>query len=161
MWLISVLRPMCAQGAGVFKFGVQLSHSLILVTESSNMAPHGKELSEDLKRRIVALQEDGQGYKKIANTLKLICSIVAEIIQRFKRAGSTQNRPRVGRPEKLSARTEHHIQMLSLKDRRRSAVSVAAEIEEVAGVNLLVLRPYAALYIKLVYVAVSSGGSLF
>ena len=103
-------------GAGVFKFVVQLSHSLILVTESSNMAPHSKELSEDLKRRIVALHEDCQGYKKIANTLKLSCSTVAKIIQRLKRAGSTQNRPRVGRPKKLSACAERHIQMLSLKD---------------------------------------------
>ena len=92
------------------------------------MAPYGKELSEDLKRRIVALHEDGQGYKKIANTLS--CSTVAKIIQRFKRAGSTQNRPRVGRPKKLSAR---HIQMLSLKYQRRSPVSIAAEIEEVGG----------------------------
>lgn len=117
----------------MFKFVVQLSHSLILVTESSNMAPHGKELSEDLKRRIVVLHEDGQGYKKIANTLKLSCSTVAKIIQHFKRAGSTQNRPRVGRPKKLSARAQRHIQMLSLKDRRRSAVSIAAEIEEVGG----------------------------
>ena len=89
-------------GACAFIFVVQLSHSLILVTESSNMAPHGKELSEDLKRRIVALHEDGQGYKKIANILKLSCSTVAKIIMRFKRAGSTQNRPRVGRPQKLS-----------------------------------------------------------
>ena len=87
----------------MFKFVVQLSHSLILVTESSNMAPHGKELSEDLKRRIVALHEDGQGYKKIANTLKLNCSTVAKILQHFKRAGSTQNRSRVGGPKKLSA----------------------------------------------------------
>ena len=79
------------------------------------MAPHGKELSEDLQRCIVALLEDDQGYKKI--------------IQRFKRAGSTQNR--VGRPKKLSTRAERHIQMLSLKDRRRSAVSIAAEFEEV------------------------------
>ena len=46
----------------MFKFVVQFSHSLILVTESSNMAPHGKELSEDLKRHIVALHEDYQGY---------------------------------------------------------------------------------------------------
>ena len=97
------------------------------------MAPHGKELSEDLKRRIVALHENGQGYKKIDNTLKLRCSTVAKIIQRFKRAGSTQNRPRVGCPKKLSARTERHIQMLSLKNRHRSAVSIAAEIEEVGG----------------------------
>ena len=97
------------------------------------MAPHSKELSEDLKRRIVALYEDGQGYKKIANTLKLSCSTVAKIIQRFQRAGSTQNRRRVGCPKKLSVCTERHIQMLYLKDRRRSAVSIAAEIEEVGG----------------------------
>ena len=36
----------------------------MLVTEGSNMAPHGKELSEDLKWQIAALHEDGQGYKK-------------------------------------------------------------------------------------------------
>ena len=66
----------------------------------------------------------------MANTLKLSCSTVAKIIQRFKRAGSTQNRPRVCCPKKVSAR---HIQMLSLKDRRRSAVTIAAEIEEVGG----------------------------
>ena len=124
----------------MFKFVVQLSHSLILVTESSNIAPHGKELSEDLKRRIVVLHEDDQGYKKIANTLKLSCSTVAKIIQRFKRAGSTQYRPRVGRPKKLSTRTERHIQMLSLKDRRRSHVSIAAEIEEV-GVQPVSAQP--------------------
>ena len=73
----------------MFKFVVQLSYSLLLVTESSNMAPHGKGLSEDLKRRIAALHKDGPGYKKIANTLKLSCSTVAKIIQRFKRAAST------------------------------------------------------------------------
>ena len=112
---------------------MQLSHCLILVTESSNTAPHGKELSDDLKRHIVALHEDDQYYKKIANTLKLSCRTVTKIIQRFKRGGSTQNRSRVGRPKKLSARAECHIQMLSLKDRRRSAVSIAAEIEEVGG----------------------------
>ena len=112
---------------------MQLSHSLVLVTESSNMAPHGKELSEDLKRCIVALQEDGQGYKKIANTLKLSCSTVAKIIQCFKRVGSTQNRPRIGRPKKLSAHAGHHIQMISLKDWRWSNVNIAAEIEEVVG----------------------------
>ncbi|KAI3361363.1 hypothetical protein L3Q82_013547 [Scortum barcoo] len=42
------------------------------------MAPCGKELSEDLKKRIVALHKDGLGYKKIANTLKLSCSTVAK-----------------------------------------------------------------------------------
>ena len=97
------------------------------------MVPHDKKLSEDLKRHTVALHEDGQGYKKFANTRKLSSSTVAKIIQRFKSAGSTQKRNRVGRPKKLSAHAEHHIQMLSLKDQRRRAVSIAAEIEEWRG----------------------------
>ena len=63
--------------------------------------------------------------------MKLSCSIVAKIIQCFESAGSTQNRPRVVRPKKLSAHAERYIQMLSLKDWCRSAVSIAAEIEEV------------------------------
>ena len=71
--------------------------------------------------------------KKVANTLKLSFSTVSKIIKRFKRAGSTLNWPRIGRPWKLSARAERHIQMLSLKDWRRSAVSIAAEIEDVRG----------------------------
>ncbi len=59
-----------------------------------NMAPHGKKLSEDLKKIIVALHKDGVDYKKIAKTLKLSCCTVAKTIQRFNRTGSTQNRPR-------------------------------------------------------------------
>ncbi len=35
------------------------------------MAPHGKELSEDLRIRIVALHKDGRGYKKFGNSLEL------------------------------------------------------------------------------------------
>ncbi len=97
------------------------------------MAPHGKELSEDLKKIIVALHKDGVGYKKIAKNLKLSCSMVAKTIERFNRTGSTQNRPRHGRPKKLSAR----------------------------GVSLSVLRPYAAHCIKLVCMAVVPEGSLF
>ncbi len=47
------------------------------------MAPHGKEFSEDLKKNCVALHKDGVGYKKIAKTLKLSCSMVAKTIQQF------------------------------------------------------------------------------
>ncbi len=97
------------------------------------MAPHGKELSEDLKKIIVALHKDGVGYKKIAKTLKLSCSTVTETIQRFDRTGSTQNRPCYGRLKKLSARAQHHIQRLCLGNRCMSAASIAAEVEGVGG----------------------------
>jgi len=38
-----------------------------------------KQLSKDLRSRIVTLHKDGQGYKKIGNTLKLRYSTVAMI----------------------------------------------------------------------------------
>ncbi len=97
------------------------------------MAPHGKELSEDLKKVIVALHKDGVGYKKIAKTLKLSCSTVAKTIQRFNRTCSTQNRPCPGRPKKLSARVQRHIQRLCLGNRRMSAARIAAEVEGIGG----------------------------
>ncbi len=87
------------------------------------MAPHGK----------VALHKDGVGYKKIANTRKLSCSIVAKTIERFNRTGSTQNRPCHGRPKKLSARAQHHIQRLCLGNRHMSAANIAAEVEGVGA----------------------------
>ncbi len=98
----------CEWGAGVFN--VVLSLSLSHTGHwKFNMAPHGKELSEDLKKIIVVLHKDGVGYKKIAKTQKLSCSTVFKSIQRFNTTGSTQNSPRHARPKKLSARAQRHI----------------------------------------------------
>ncbi len=85
------------------------------------------------KKRFVVLHKDGVGYKKIAKTLKLSCSTVAKTIQRFNWTGSTQNRPRHGRPNKLSACAHHHIQRLCLGNRHMSAASISAEVEWVGG----------------------------
>ncbi|CAI9621282.1 unnamed protein product [Staurois parvus] len=73
------------------------SHSLILVTGSSTWHLMAKKLERFLKLYNYALHKDGLGYKRMAKTLKLICSMVAKTIQWFNRTGSTQNRPRHGR----------------------------------------------------------------
>ncbi len=44
-----------------------------------------------------------------------------------------ENRPRHGRPKKLSARDQHHIQRLCLGNRCMSAASIAAEVEGGGG----------------------------
>ncbi len=92
-----------------------------------------KTLRGSEKKRIVALHKDGVGYKKIAKTLKLSCSTVTKTIQQFKRTCSTQKRPRHGRPKKLSARAQGHIQRLCLGRRRMRAASIAAEVKGVGG----------------------------
>ncbi len=119
-------------GSRCVKFGV------ITLTLSywSLEVQHGTSWQRTLwgsEKIIVALHKDGIGYKKIAKTLKLSCSTVAKTIQRFNRTGSTQNRPRHGRPKKLSARAQRHIQRLCLGNRRMSAASIAAEVEGVGG----------------------------
>ncbi len=76
-----------------------------------NMASHGKELSEDLRIRIVALHKDGLGYKKFGNSLGLSYSTVP--IQRFSKTGFTRNRPRKGRSMKLSPCSVRQMQKLA------------------------------------------------
>ncbi len=56
---------------------------------------------------------------------------MAKTIQRFNRTGSTQNRPGLARPKKLSARAQRHIQRLCLGNRRMSAASITADVEGV------------------------------
>ncbi len=159
MWIVSVKRSQVWMGSRCVKFGV------IALTLSywSLEVQYGTSWQRTLwgsEKKNVALHKDGVGYKKIANTLKLSCSTEAKTIQRFNRTSSTQNRPHHGGPKKLSAHAQHHIQRLCLGNRHMSAASIAAEIEGV-GVSLSVLRPYAAHFIKLVYMAVVLEGSLF
>ncbi len=56
------------------------------------MAPHGKELSEDLRIRIVVLHKDGVGYKKFGNSQELSYSTVASVVQRFPFMGTPLHR---------------------------------------------------------------------
>ncbi|KAI2667314.1 ATP-dependent DNA helicase Q1 [Labeo rohita] len=98
-----------------------------------NKAPHGKELFEDLRMRIVALHKDGLGYKRFSNNLKLSYSIVARFIQRLSKIGSIRNRPHKGQSMKLSACSVRHVQNLASKNRCMSAASIALEVAEVEG----------------------------
>ncbi len=97
------------------------------------MAHHSKELSEDLRMKIVALHKDGLGYKKFGNSLELSYSTVARVIQRFSKTGFSRNRPCKGRSKKLSPCAVRQVQTLALKNRRMSAVSIALEVVEVEG----------------------------
>ncbi len=120
----------CEWGAGVLNLVLSLSLSHTGHWKF-NMAPRGKELSEDLKKELLLYIKSNNivGYKKIAKTLKLSCSTVAKTIQRFNRTGSTQNRPRHGGPKKLSAHAQRHIQRLCLGYKRMSAAALLQRLK--------------------------------
>ncbi len=79
------------------------------------MAPHSKELSDNLRIRIFALHKGGRGYKKFGNSLELSYSTVAKVIQRFSKTGFTRNRPSKGRSKKLSPCALCQVQKLASK----------------------------------------------
>ena len=63
-----------------------------------------KDLSVELRDRIVRRHRSGEGYKTISRVLKVPKSTVSSIIRKWKQYGTTQTLPRAGRPTKLSNR---------------------------------------------------------
>ena len=63
-----------------------------------------KELSVELRDRIVSRHRSGEGYQNISAALKVPKNTVASIILKWKKFGTTKTLPRAGRPAKLSNR---------------------------------------------------------
>ena len=87
-----------------------------------------KELSVDLRDRIVLRNKSGEGHRKNSAALKVPMSTVASIIHKWK-FGTTRTLPRAGRPTKLSDRGRRPLvrevtknPMVTLSELHRSSV---------------------------------------
>ena len=63
-----------------------------------------KELSVQLRDRIVTRNRSGEGYQHISAALKVPKNTVASIILKWKKFVTTKTLPRAGCPDKLSNR---------------------------------------------------------
>ncbi|KAG2457851.1 TCB1 transposase, partial [Polypterus senegalus] len=88
-----------------------------------------KELSVDLRDRIVSRHKSGEGYRKISAALKVPVSTVASIIRKWKKFETNRTLPRAGQPSKLSdwgrralAREVTKNLMVTLSELQRSSV---------------------------------------
>jgi hypothetical protein len=63
-----------------------------------------KELSIELRDRIVSRHRSGEGYQTFPAALKVPKNTVASIILKWMKFGTTETLPRVGHPDKLSNR---------------------------------------------------------
>ncbi|KAG2468178.1 TC1A transposase, partial [Polypterus senegalus] len=97
-----------------------------------------KELSVDLRDRIVSRHKSGEGNRNISAALKVPMSTVASIIHKWKKFETTRTLPRAGRPSKLSDQgrrvlvrevTKNPMATLSVLERgkpsRRTTISAA------------------------------------
>ena len=63
-----------------------------------------KELSVEIRGRIVSRYRSGEGYQNISAALKVSKNTVASIILKLKKFATTKTLPRAGHPAKLSNR---------------------------------------------------------
>ncbi|XP_061539192.1 transposable element Tcb1 transposase isoform X1 [Phycodurus eques] len=61
-----------------------------------------RELSVELRDKIVSSHRSGEGYRKISAALKVPMSTVGSVIRKWKTFGTTRTLPRSGRPTKPS-----------------------------------------------------------
>ncbi|KAG2460036.1 TCB1 transposase, partial [Polypterus senegalus] len=88
-----------------------------------------KELSVDLRDRIVSRHKSGEGYRKISAALKVPMSTVASIIRKWKKFETTRTLPRAGQPSKLNNQGRRALvrevtknPMVTLSELQRSSV---------------------------------------
>ena len=68
-----------------------------------------KELTRQVRDKVVEKFKAGLGYKKISQALNISRSTVQSIIQKWKKYGTTANLPRHGRPPKLTVRARRAL----------------------------------------------------
>lgn len=71
--------------------------------------PRQKELSEDLRSRIVDLHRAGKGYKVISKTLEIHLPIVRQTIYKWRHFGTVATLPRSGRPVKMTPKAQWRL----------------------------------------------------
>ncbi len=103
----------------------------------SAMASHGREMSQDLRKKIIYLHKKGEGYKKISKALLISQNTVAKVVQTFKKDGTaTISQRRPGRPQKLTPRQERLLMRRVEENRHASSLQLSKEVESQTGVTI-------------------------
>ncbi len=103
----------------------------------SAMAPHGREMSQDLRKKIISLHKKGEGYKKISKALLISQNTVAKVVETFKKDGTaTISQRRPGRPRKLTPRQERLLMRRVEENRHSSSLQLSKEVESQIGVTI-------------------------
>ena len=96
-----------------------------------------KELSKDIRDKIVDLHKAGMGYKKISKQLGEKLTTVGAIIRKWKKHKVTANLPRSGAPRKISPR---EISMMMRKVRDQPSTTQEELVNDLKAVGTTVTK---------------------
>ena len=77
-----------------------------------------KELSKQVRDKVVEKYRSGLGYKKISETLNMPLSTIKSLIKEWKEYGTTTNLPRKGLPPKLTDQVRRALIREVTRDQR-------------------------------------------
>lgn len=95
-----------------------------------------KEIQISVRNLVINLRKENKSYGEIAKIVKLSRSTVQTIIKNYNNTNSTENKPRSGRPKKLSRRDISCILKEVNRDPKISAPKLAQHIEQCSNINV-------------------------
>ncbi|KAF7649425.1 hypothetical protein LDENG_00140680 [Lucifuga dentata] len=91
--------------------------------------PRSKQISEDLRRRVVEMHEGGNGYTNISKNLHVHRSTVRQIIYKWKKFSTVATLPRSGRPTKIAPRAQRALLKEVEMNPKRTAKDLQKSLE--------------------------------
>ena len=105
-------------------------------------------LFKENRQRILTLAEQGVGPREIGRRVGCVHSTVSKTINRFKETQSNQDRPKSGRPTKLTPRSKRLIARKMLTGECDNAVQVHQAVTDQLGLDVCVQTVRNTLKIK-------------
>lgn len=93
-----------------------------------------KEIHISVRNMVVNLRKENKSYGEIAKTVKLSRSTVQTIIRNYNNNNSTENKPRSGRPKKLSRGDVSSFIKVVNQDPKISAPKLAEHVEKCSNI---------------------------
>lgn len=102
---------------------------IVCTTLNMDQRKQRRELSEEIRKKIIDKHGKGKGYKTISKQLDVPVTTVANIIKKFKVHGTVANLPGHGRKRKIDPRVNRRIVRMVEKEPRITAKEIQAELQ--------------------------------
>uniref|UniRef100_A0A8C9TZ63 Transposase Tc1-like domain-containing protein n=1 Tax=Scleropages formosus TaxID=113540 RepID=A0A8C9TZ63_SCLFO len=93
--------------------------------------PRSKEIQEQMRKKVIDMYQSGKGYKAISKALGLQRTTVRAIIPKWRKLGTVVNRPRSGRPTKITPRPQRRLIQELIKEPRTTSKELQASLASV------------------------------
>lgn len=100
------------------------------------MSKNERELSKDLKERIVILNSKGFNDNKISESLGIHRSTVGRVLKTFRQKESVKNDPRRGRPRVIDERGDRKLYRFLKTNRRQFLQDITSTFNRNEGTNV-------------------------